>query len=92
MGIQGQAALLFKSKVIGLDDIVYVIEQLHAERRRSQYTIRARPKVTVDSSLIAYKFLETNLHPSDGVIHICRALANRNIDVLIICDPPTRHH
>lgn len=92
MGIQGQGALLFKSKEVGLDDIVYIIEQLHAERQRSQLTIRARPKVTVDSSLIAYKFLETSLHPADGVSLICRALANRNIDVLIICDPPTRHH
>lgn len=92
MGIQGQAALLFKSKEVGFDDIVYAIEHLYAERHRSKLTIRARPKVTVDSSLIAYKFLESSLHPSDGVSLICRALANRNIDVLIICDPPTRHH
>jgi thymidylate synthase len=92
MGIQGQAALLFKSKEVGLDDIVYVIEQLHAERQRRQLTIRARPKVTVDSSLLAYKFLESSLHPSDGVSLICRVLANRNIDVSIISDPPTRHH
>ena len=92
MGIQGQAALLFKSKEVGLDDIVYVIEQLHAERQRHQLTIRACPKVTVDSSLLAYNFLETSLHPSDGVILICRVLANRNIDVSIISDPPTRHH
>ncbi len=56
MGIQGQAALLLKSKEVRLDDIVYVIEQLHAERQRRQLTIRARPKVTVDSSLLAYKF------------------------------------
>ena len=90
MGIQGQAALLFKSKEVGLDDIVYVIEQLHAERQRRQLTIRARPKVTVDSSLLAYKFLESSLHPSDGVSLICRGvLANRNIDVSIISDPPT---
>ena len=92
MGIQGQAALLFKSKEVRLDDIVYVIEQLHAERQRCQLTIRALPKVTVDSSLLAYKFLESSLHPSDGVSLICRVLANSNIDVSIISDPPTRHH
>ena len=67
-----------------MDDIVYIIEQLHAEQQRRQLTIRARPKVTVDSSLLAYKFLETSLHPSDGVSLICRVLANRNIDVSII--------
>lgn len=96
MGIQSQNALLFKSNEMEFNDIVYLIEQRHAERRRSTtpnpITARVRPKVTIDASLIGYKFLGNSLHPSDGVLIICRALANRNIDVLIICDPPTRHH
>lgn len=94
MGVQSQGALLFKSKEILFDDIVYLLEQLHTERKRGTppLTLRVRPKVTIDASLIAYKFLGTTLHPSDGVFIISTALANRNIDVLIICDPPTRHH
>jgi hypothetical protein len=54
--------------------------------------ILLRPKVTVDASLVAYKHLGTSLHPSDSVIIISTALAKRNVDVYIICDPPTRHH
>jgi hypothetical protein len=92
MGIQSQASLLFKSKEIEFDNIVYIIEHRHAERRRQQIISRARPTVTIDASLIGYKYLGTSLHPSDGVFFICSALANRNIDVLIMCDPPTRHH
>ena len=95
MGIQSQSALLFKSKEIKLDDIVYLLEQLHGERKRAepQYlTERVRPKVTVDASLIAYKYLTSSLHPSDSVFLISTALAKRNIDVLIICDPPRGHH
>jgi hypothetical protein len=92
MGIQSQAALLFKSKEVSLDDIVYLLEQHHAERKRSALTTRVRPKVTVDASLIAYKHLGTSLHPSDSVFVISAALAKRNVDVYIICDPPTRHH
>ena len=90
MGIQGQGSLLFKSAEIEFNNIVYLIEQRHAERRSS--TSRVRPKVTMDASLIGYKFLGTNLHPSNGVHLIATALAIRNIDVLIVCDPPTRHH
>jgi hypothetical protein len=92
MSIQSQAALLFKSKEISLDDIVYLLEQQHAERRRSALTTRVRPKVTVDASLLAYKHLGTSLHPSDSVLIISTALANCKVDVFIICDPPTRHH
>lgn len=94
MGVQNQGALLFKSKEILFDDIVYLLEQLHAERKRAtpSLTLRVRPKVTIDASLIAYKFLGNSLHPSDGVFIISAALASRNIDVLIISDPPMRHH
>jgi len=92
MGIQGQGSLLFKSKEVEFNNIVYLIEHRHAERERSQMTSRVRPKVTIDASLIGYKYLGTSLHPSNGVHLICAALANRNIDVLIVCDPPTRHH
>ena len=92
MGIQGQGSLLFKSKEIEFNNIVYLIEHRHAKRERSQMTLRVRPKVTIDASLIGYKYLGTSLHPSNGVHLICTALANRNIDVLIVCDPPTRHH
>lgn len=76
------------------DDIVYLLEQLHTERKRMDppLTLRVRPKVTIDASLIGYKYLTSSLHPSDSVFLISRALAKRNIDVLIICDPPTRHH
>ena len=74
------------------DNIVYIIEHRHAERRRQEIISRVRPTVTIDASLIGYKYLGTSLHPSDGVYLICSALANRNIDVLIMCDPPTRHH
>ena len=86
MGVQSQGVLLFKSKEISFDDIIYLLEQHHAERKRAtpQLTLRVRPKVTIDASLIAYKFLGTTLHPSDGVFIISTALANRNIDVLII--------
>lgn len=35
MGIQSQGALLFKSKEIVMNDIIYLLEQLHAERRRA---------------------------------------------------------
>jgi hypothetical protein len=31
-------------------------------------------------------------HPANGIYLICAALANHTIDVLVICDPPTRHH
>ena len=92
MGIQSQSSLLFKSNEIKFDNIVYIIEHWHAEQRRQGIISRARPTVTIDASLIGYKYLGTSLHPSDGVHLICRALANRNIDVLIMCDPPTRHH
>ena len=92
MGIQSQAALLFKSNEIEFNNIVYLIEQRHAERRRRQQIARERPKVTIDASLIGFKFVGNSLHPSDGVYTICHAMANRNIDVLIMCDPPTRHH
>jgi hypothetical protein len=92
MGIQGQGSLLFKSKEIEFNNIIYLIEHRHAERERSGLTSRLRPKVTIDASLIGYKYLGTSLHPSNGVHIICTALANRNIDVLIVCDPPTRHH
>ena len=71
---------------------MYLIEQRHAERRRRQQIARERPKVTIDASLIGFKFVGNSLHPSDGVYTICHAMANRNIDVLIMCDPPTRHH
>jgi len=58
-----------------------------------QITSRAWPKVTVDASLLGYKFLGgANFHPANGIYLICAALANHNIDVLAICDPPTRHH
>ncbi len=95
MGIQSQSALLIKLNEIVMIDIVYLIKQGHAERRRSTphpITARVRPKVTIDASLIRYKFLGSSLHPSDGVHIICRALVNQSIDVLIICNPPTRHH
>ena len=55
-------------------------------------TMRVRPKVTVDASLIAYKHLGTSLHPSDSVFVISTLLASCNVDVNIICDPPTQHH
>lgn len=51
-----------------------------------------RPKVTVDASLVVYKHLGSSLHPSDIVFIISNALASRNVDVFIICDPPIRHH
>ena len=92
MGIQSQSSLLFKSNDMKFDNIVYIIEHRHAERRRQEIISRVRPTVTIDASLIGYKYLGTSLHPSDGVYLICSALANRNIDVLIMCDPPTRHH
>lgn len=92
MGIQSQGALLYKSSEINLDNIVYLIEQRHAERRRQLMTPRVRPTVTMDASLLGYKQLGTSLHPSDGVYLICNALANRSVDVIIVCDPPTRHH
>ena len=92
MGIQSQGALLFKSKEISLDDMVYLLEQLHAERRRSGLTLRVRPMVTIDASLLAYKYLGTTLHPSDSISFISNVLAKRNVDVHIICDPPARHH
>ena len=92
MGIQGQASILFKSKEIGLDDLIYLLDQHYVERKRSQLTSRACPKVTIDASLLGYKFLGTSLHPSNGVFLVCTILASRNIDVLLICDPPTRHH
>ena len=92
MGIQNQSALLFKSKEINFDDIVYLLEQHHAARRRSASTTRLRPKVTIDASLLAYKYLSTTLHPSDSISLISTALAKRNVDVLITCDPPERHH
>ena len=92
MGIQSQSSLLFKSNEIQFDNIVYIIEHLHAERRRQEIISRVRPTVTIDASLIGYKYLGASLHPSDGVYLISSALANWNIDVLIICDPPTRHH
>ena len=93
MGIQGQVSLLFKSKEIGFDDIIYVMEHLHSERRWLQITSRAWPKVTVNASLLGYKFLGgASFHPANGIYLICTALANHNIDVLVICDPPTCHH
>ena len=92
MGIQSQVSLLWKSKEIQLDDIIYFLEYLHAERRRSGLTTHVHPKVTIDASLIAYKHIATSLHPSDSVFIISTTLAKRNVDVLIICDPPTRHH
>ena len=92
MGIQSQGALLFKSKEISLDDMVYLLEHLHAERRRSGLTLRVRPMVTIDASLLAYKYLGTTLHPSDSIFFISKVMAKRNVDVLIICDPPACHH
>ena len=92
MGIQSQSALLFKSKEIELVDIIYLLEQRHAERRRLSLTTLVRPKVTIDASLIVYKYLGTSLHPSDSVFMISTVFANQNVDVRIICDPPTRHH
>ncbi len=74
---------------------MYVIKQCHAERITSTphlTTTLVQPKVTIDASFIGYKFLGYSLHPSDLFHIICRELANRSIDVLIICDPPTRHH
>jgi hypothetical protein len=94
MGIQSQNDLLWKSSPVALDDIVYLLEERHGERRRSNppSTERARPKVSIDASLVAYKYLNTALDPWDGVWIISTALADRNIDVHVICDPPIRHH
>ena len=50
------------------------------------------PKVVIDASLIVFKFLATSLHPADGIHFISSALTKHNIDVLIIMDPPKRHH
>ncbi len=92
MGIQSQHLLLFKSNEIEFNNIVYINEQCHAEQWRHQIISRVRPTVTTNASLIGYKYLGTSLHPSNEVYFICYALANWNIDVLIMCNPQTRHY
>ena len=88
MGIQSQNSLLFKSNGIEFDDIVYLIEQRYAKQRRSTTTTTTTTttpnpmtacvhlKFTINTSLIGYKFLGNNLHTSDGILLICRALAS----------------
>jgi hypothetical protein len=56
MGIQGQYTLLFKSKEINFDDILYFLEQHPAKRRQFTLTPGLHAKVTIDALLLAYKY------------------------------------
>jgi hypothetical protein len=67
IGIQSQSALLFKSNEIDFDNIVYLLEQHHAEQRQQLMTSCMHPEVAIDASLLGYKYLGTSLHPFDGV-------------------------
>ena len=54
MGIQGQVSLLFKSKEIGFDDIIYLMEHLHSDDDgcRSHH-VRGQRSLSMPHSLVA---------------------------------------
>lgn len=42
MGVQSQGSLLFKSKEIMFDEMVYLLEQIHAGRKRADPPLTLR--------------------------------------------------
>ena len=76
---------------VSCDNIVYLLNTKHEERRQLLFTKRNRPRIVVDASLLGYQALGGSIHTSNYVWQICAAFAERNIDVLIICEEK-RHH
>ena len=93
MGLTGQNQILWKSAAISFDNVIYFIDTHHKTRKDSGSINRERPRISVDVSLLAYKFLyRPPFSASHGVMEIARSFADRGIDVILDLDGENRHH
>lgn len=81
MGIQSRGKINYSSKVLTFDQIIYLLERIHACRKTANYTARERPKVSIDASLIAFKYTGASVSPIASIQILSECFCDRGIDV-----------
>ena len=92
MGISSQRDITWKSKKVDFDHVVFLVKDVHRQRQQKKLTTRSRPKISIDASLLGFRFIGSTFKPSTAVKIIASSLAEKGIDVVINFDGPNRHH
>ena len=107
MAISGQDKSSYQTEQLSFNLVVFLLEQIRAasiqsqrhkrqlqQQQQEQIQPQRRLKLGIDANLLGYKYVHnrSSFQPDGAVAHIAKALSERLIDVVIVCDGNNRHH